>query len=141
MPGMVELLRTSELCQWRIYPGAQSRCVTVAATQGTSLVIPEPILDGLACSGAEQTNFSWPKGNKMGSDDSSSDGGKQKVYLKSLLSTPALSIGAGSVTDTGFNWTLPTQVENPIVLSAGIPDPASLPVQDQLVFSPGRVST
>ena len=66
----------------------------------------------------------------MGSDDSSSDGGKQKVDLNSLLSTPALSIGAGSVTDTGFNWTLPTQVENPIVLSAGIPDPASLPVQD-----------
>ena len=58
----------------------------------------------------------------MGSDDSSSDGGKQKVDLKSLLSTPALSMGAGSVTDTGFNWTLPTQVENPIVLSAGIPD-------------------
>ena len=61
----------------------------------------------------------------MGSDDSGSDGGKQQVDLKSLLSTPALSIGAVSVADTGFNWTLPTEVENPIVLSAGIPDPAS----------------
>ena len=64
----------------------------------------------------------------MGSDDSNSDGGKQQLGLKSLLSTPALSIGAGSATDTGFNWTLPTQLENPIVLSAGITDPSSLPV-------------
>ena len=54
----------------------------------------------------------------------------REVDLKSLLSSSALGIGAGSVTDTGFAWTLPTKVENPIVLSAGIPDPDSLPVQD-----------
>ena len=66
----------------------------------------------------------------MGSEDLISDDEKQKVDLKSLLSAPALNIGAGSATDTGFNWTLPTQVENPIVLSAGIPDPDSLPVED-----------
>ena len=54
----------------------------------------------------------------------------REVDLKSLLSSSALGIGAGSVTDTGFAWTLPTEVENPIVLSAGIPDPDSLPVQD-----------
>ncbi len=66
----------------------------------------------------------------MGAVNSHSNRSWRQVDLKNLLSSPALGIGAGSVTDTGFAWTLPTDVENPIVLSAGIPDPDSLPVQD-----------
>ena len=58
----------------------------------------------------------------MGAVNSNSNRGWQEVDLKNLLSSPALGIGAGSVTDTGFAWTLSTDVENPIVLSAGIPD-------------------
>ena len=63
----------------------------------------------------------------MGSGYLNSDSGMREADLKSLLSSSALGIGAGSVTDTGFAWTLPSEVENPIVLSAGIPDPGSLP--------------
>ncbi len=66
----------------------------------------------------------------MGADNSNSTRSWREVELKSLLSSPALGIGAGSATDTGFAWSLPSEVENPIVLSAGIPDPDSLPVQD-----------
>ena len=54
----------------------------------------------------------------------------REVDLVNLLSSPALGIGVGSATDAGFAWTLPTVAEHPIVLSAGIPDPDSLPVQD-----------
>jgi DNA-binding transcriptional MocR family regulator len=66
----------------------------------------------------------------MGTGDSNSSRGSREVDLKDLLSRPALGIGAGSATDSGFAWILPSEVENPIVLSAGIPDPDSLPVQD-----------
>ncbi len=66
----------------------------------------------------------------MGAVNSNLNPSWREVDLKNLLSSPALGIGAGSVTDTGFAWSLPTEVENPIVLSAGIPDPDSLPVQD-----------
>ena len=66
----------------------------------------------------------------MGAVNSIPNRNWRELGLKDLLSSPALGIGAGSVTDTGFAWTLPTEVENPIVLSAGIPDPHSLPVQD-----------
>ncbi len=66
----------------------------------------------------------------MGAANSNSTPSWREVDLKNLRSSPALGIGAGSTTDTGFAWTLPTEVENPIVLSAGIPDPDSLPVQD-----------
>ena len=62
--------------------------------------------------------------------NSNSNPRRREVDLKSLLSSPALGVGAGSATDTGFAWTLSTEVENPIVLSAGIPDPDSLPVHD-----------
>ena len=62
--------------------------------------------------------------------NSNSNRSWREADLKNLLSSPALGVGAGSATDTGFAWTLPTEVENPIVLSAGIPDPDSLPVQD-----------
>jgi len=66
----------------------------------------------------------------MGAVNSNLNPSWREVDLKNLLSSPALGIGAGSVTDTGFAWSLPTEVENPIVLSAGIPDSDSLPVQD-----------
>ena len=66
----------------------------------------------------------------MGALDSNPNRSRQEIDLKNLLSRPALGIGAGSVTDMGFAWTLPTEVENPIVLSVGIPDPDSLPVQE-----------
>ncbi len=62
--------------------------------------------------------------------NSNSNPRRREVDLKSLLSSPALGVGAGSATDTGLAWTLSTEVENPIVLSAGIPDPDNLPVHD-----------
>ena len=50
---------------------------------------------------------------------------------KNFISSKARSIGAGSNVESGFyNWTLPTEIENPITLSAGIPDSGSMPVQD-----------
>ena len=66
----------------------------------------------------------------MGVSDSISNHHWREVDLRHLLSRPALSVGAGSATDPGFSWTLPTEVENPLVLAAGIPDPESLPVRD-----------
>jgi 2-aminoadipate transaminase len=48
--------------------------------------------------------------------------------IRDLLSPGALSIGAGTPTDTGVSWLLPTKVERPITLGAGVPDPATLPV-------------
>ena len=47
------------------------------------------------------------------------------------MSSKARNIGAGSNVESGFyNWSLPTEIENPITLSAGIPDSGSMPVQD-----------
>lgn len=54
----------------------------------------------------------------------------QDVDLRSLLSHAALEVGAGSPTDAGTSWSLPTGVEHPIVLGAGVPDPATMPVED-----------
>ncbi|MCH9011116.1 MAG: PLP-dependent aminotransferase family protein [Chloroflexi bacterium] len=50
--------------------------------------------------------------------------------LSELLSTSAKSIGAGSATDAGRSWRLPTDHPDPIVLAGGIPDAPTLPVDD-----------
>lgn len=80
--------------------------------------------------GQFSANWRGKYGALMGGTELNSDVGRRAIDLMNLLSSPALGIGAGSATDSGFAWTLPTEVENPIDLSAGIPDPDSLPVQD-----------
>jgi 2-aminoadipate transaminase len=50
--------------------------------------------------------------------------------IRDLLSPAALSIGAGTPTDAGVSWLLPTKVERPITLGAGVPDPATLPIAE-----------
>lgn len=47
-----------------------------------------------------------------------------------MLSTSAKSIGAGSPTEAGRSWRLPTEHPDPIILAAGIPDAPTLPVDD-----------
>ena len=47
-----------------------------------------------------------------------------------LLSEAARSIGAGSATDAGRFWRLPTEHPDPIVLAGGIPDDTALPTED-----------
>ena len=78
----------------------------------------------------------------MGAVNSNSGRSWRDVDLKNLLSSPALGIGAGSATDTGFAWSLPTEVEHPIVLSAGplycIEDSAVLNVYSRLCADVGR---
>ncbi|MBI4313124.1 MAG: PLP-dependent aminotransferase family protein [Chloroflexi bacterium] len=55
----------------------------------------------------------------------------QDVEVRSLLSRAALAVGAGSPTDAGTMWSLPAESERPlIVLGAGVPDPATTPVED-----------
>ena len=53
-----------------------------------------------------------------------------EVDIREMLSTSAKSIGAGSPTDAGRSWRLPTEHPDPIVLAAGIPDAPTLPVDD-----------
>ena len=52
------------------------------------------------------------------------------VDVRSLLAGSALAVGAGTPTDAGVSWLLPSRAERPIVLAGGIPDPATLPVKD-----------
>ena len=49
--------------------------------------------------------------------------------LRALLTKAASAVGAGSPTDAGVPWILPTSDISPIILAGGIPDPASLPVK------------
>jgi len=56
--------------------------------------------------------------------------GWQETDLRALLSRAALAVGAGSPTDAGTAWALPMEVERPIVLGAGVPDAAAMPVED-----------
>ena len=53
-----------------------------------------------------------------------------EIDIRDLLSPAALSIGAGTPTDAGVSWLLPTKVERPITLGGGVPDPATLPVAE-----------
>ena len=46
-----------------------------------------------------------------------------------MLTGAALAIGAGTPTDVGQSWALPTEHPDPIVLAGGIPDADTLPVQ------------
>ena len=54
----------------------------------------------------------------------------REVDLRSLLAESAVAIGAGSPTDAGVAWTLTTEVETPITMAGGIPDPATLPAKE-----------
>ena len=54
----------------------------------------------------------------------------EAVDIRDLLSESALSIGAGSPTDAGRSWRLPTEHPDPIILAGGIPDAPTLPVDD-----------
>ena len=56
-------------------------------------------------------------------------GGIDPFQLDDLLSESARTIGAGSASDSGRMWRLPTDHPDPIVLAAGIPDPPTLPVE------------
>ena len=47
-----------------------------------------------------------------------------------LLSEAARSVGAGSATDAGRFWRLPTEHPDPFVLAGGIPDDTALPTED-----------
>ena len=53
----------------------------------------------------------------------------KEVDLRSMLAKSAVAIGAGSPTDAGVAWTLTTEVETPITMAGGIPDPATLPAK------------
>ena len=50
--------------------------------------------------------------------------------IRTLLAEAALAVGAGSPTDAGLPWMLPTFDFKPIELAGGIPDPSRLPVDD-----------
>lgn len=54
----------------------------------------------------------------------------QETDVRELLNESALSIGAGSPTDAGRFWRMPTEHPDPIVLAGGIPDGPTLPVED-----------
>ena len=54
----------------------------------------------------------------------------QEVSVADMLTGAAMAIGAGTPTDVGRSWALPTTHPDPIVLAAGIPDAATLPVED-----------
>ena len=53
-----------------------------------------------------------------------------EVNVADMLTGAALAIGAGTPTDVGRSWALPTAHPDPIVLAGGIPDADTLPVQD-----------
>lgn len=67
---------------------------------------------------------------KGGDSASKAPKGWQSVDIRDMLSTSAKSIGAGSPTDAGRSWRLPTEHPDPIILAAGIPDAPTLPVDD-----------
>ena len=62
-------------------------------------------------------------------DRTASGGTVDPFLLDDLLSESARTIGAGSASDSGRMWRLPTDHPDPIVLAAGIPDPPTLPVE------------
>ncbi|HAC20245.1 MAG TPA: hypothetical protein DCF78_16905, partial [Dehalococcoidia bacterium] len=65
--------------------------------------------------------------------DGSASGMTQKWAdsdIRDVLSESAKNIGAGSPTDAGRRWRLPTEREDPIVLAGGIPDMPTVPVAD-----------
>jgi 2-aminoadipate transaminase len=61
--------------------------------------------------------------------DAANPGGSRDPFqLDGLLSQSAKTIGAGSSSDSGRFWRLPTEHPDPIVLAAGIPDAPTLPI-------------
>ena len=54
------------------------------------------------------------------------------VDIRTLLSSAALAVGAGTPTDQGVPWVQAPADENPILLAGGVPDPGTLPVDDLL---------
>ena len=64
-----------------------------------------------------------------GAGESSAKRRWEGVNVNEMLSESARSIGAGSATDAGRSWRLPTDHPDPIVVAAGIPDAPTLPVE------------
>src|SRR6185437_1121092 len=63
--------------------------------------------------------------------DSSTAGGWQAASILDFITDAARSIGVGTTTDAG--WAPPPQVGTlPVMMTGGIPDPASLPKQELL---------
>ena len=61
--------------------------------------------------------------------DTAAPGGSGDSFrLDGLLSQSAKTIGAGSSSDSGRFWRLPTEHPDPIILAAGIPDAPTLPI-------------
>ena len=60
------------------------------------------------------------------------DGRWADTDIRTLLSSAALAVGAGTPTDQGVPWVHAPAVEDPILLAGGIPDPATLPAADLL---------
>ena len=58
------------------------------------------------------------------------EGGWGRTDIRDLLSTAALTIGAGSATDAGRAQRLPTAGLDQIVLASGIPDGPTVPVSE-----------
>ncbi len=50
--------------------------------------------------------------------------------IRDYLSESALTVGAGSPTDAGAGWMLPTPHPDPIIAAGGIPDAGSLPARE-----------
>ena len=67
---------------------------------------------------------------RTGDSASNARKGWQEVDVRDLLSTSAKSIGAGSPTDAGRSWRMPTEHPDPIALTGGIPDAPTLPVAE-----------
>ena len=61
-------------------------------------------------------------------DTAAPGGSGDSFQLDGLLSQSAKTIGAGSSSDSGRFWRLPTEHPDPIVLAAGIPDAPTLPI-------------
>ena len=57
-------------------------------------------------------------------------GGWERTDIGDLLSTAALTIGAGSATDAGRAQRLPTEGQDEIVLASGVPDAPTIPVSE-----------
>ena len=64
----------------------------------------------------------------IGQEPSRTVGGWERTDIRDLLSTAALTIGAGSATDAGREQRLPTGRQNEIVLASGVPDAPTVPV-------------
>lgn len=52
------------------------------------------------------------------------------VDVRDMLAASAISVGAGTPTDAGVSWMSIPEVEHPITMGGGVPDPGTLPVAE-----------